>query len=65
MRKTKIKQLLYSRADAAAALDTSPATVRRLEKMGKLHGIKLTNKLGNTYYAAEEVEGLAQGGHDA
>jgi predicted site-specific integrase-resolvase len=61
MAKTKVKQMLYSRADAAAALGISTATIHRLEKAGKLHPVKLTGPLGATLYRSEEIEALARG----
>jgi hypothetical protein len=55
---------LLTRKLTALVLSTSVSTVSRLEKAGRLRAIKLNAENGPTFYAAAEVDALAQAADD-
>jgi hypothetical protein len=56
---TTVPRKFYRRATAAEVLDCDIQMLKRLEKQGRLHPIRL-NQL-HVFYAAEEIEALARG----
>lgn len=60
-------RLLYSREQVAELLGgISTATVRRMERAGRLHPIRLTGRnSGQVFFKSEDVLALVQGGVDA
>ena len=61
----QLTPLLYTRRQAARLLNTSVATVIRLEQRGILTPRKLYQaQNGMTYYAREDLVRLARGGDD-
>lgn len=59
-------QLLFTRKQVAALIGASTMTVFRLEKQGRLHGIRLTNKPSSqVFFRREEVMALVEGDADA
>ncbi|MGH6865632.1 MAG: helix-turn-helix transcriptional regulator [Methyloceanibacter sp.] len=54
------KQLLISRKTAAEMLDTSVDTIKRLERQGRLHPVRLTGPRSSIFFRAEEVHSLTE-----
>jgi hypothetical protein len=55
-------QLLVSRRDAARLLGTSVDVVKKLERLGKLRGRRLTSDQGSVYYLFKHIVDLAEKG---
>ena len=59
------QQLLFSRVQVAKILGVSVATVQRIERMGKLTRIRLTDKpTSQVFFRLEEVMVLVEGNSD-
>ena len=54
------RQLLFTRKSAAALLDTSVDTIKRLERAGRLTRVRLTGPRSEIYFRAAELYALAQ-----
>ena len=60
------RQLLYTRAQVAALLGCSTATVIRLQHEGRLHGIRLSLRpTGQVYFKKDHVLALVAEARDA
>jgi hypothetical protein len=51
--------MLYPRREAARLLGSSITMLKRLERTGRLHPVRLGSK--NVFYRADEIEALARG----
>jgi hypothetical protein len=58
-RETMPAKRLYRRKTAAEILDCDIQLLKRLEKEGKLHAIRLGRR--DVFYTADEIEALARG----
>ena len=62
---SKPRQLLFSRVQVAEILGVSVATVQRIERLGKLTRIRLTDKpTSQVFFRREEVMALVEGRQD-
>jgi hypothetical protein len=56
------QQLLVSRKDAARLLGTSTDVIKKLERLGKLRGRRLTGDQGSVYFLFKQITELAEKG---